>query len=74
MKLTKRISQSRRDFQGEFTCEFCNDVTQGSGYDDDYFYNEAIPKMTCKKCNKSTLSEGGSVTKITPIVPENLTL
>jgi transcription elongation factor Elf1 len=59
MKLTKIISQHRRDFKGEYKCEFCNHTEidkNMDSYDDNYFHQEVTPKMKCKSCGESTLS------------------
>lgn len=56
MKITKFISQNRRDFTAEFICEGCNEVAILSGYDDSYFHQSVIPDIKCKKCNESANS------------------
>lgn len=52
MKIQKIISQSRRDFRAEYVCEHCGHIEAGSGYDDDNFHRNVIPKMKCKACGK----------------------
>jgi transcription elongation factor Elf1 len=67
MKLTKIISQHRRDFKGEYKCEFCNHIEidkNMDSYDDNYFHQEVTPKMKCKSCGESTLSKGAEIQKV----------
>ena len=64
MILIEILNQHRRDFQGKYKCEFCNyeETDKGmSSYDDRYYHDNVIPNMKCKKCNKSTNSEGGTI-------------
>lgn len=75
MKLIKVLSQSRRDFKGRYQCEFCNHIETDKGmdsYDDDYYHQNVIPNTKCKKCNKSTLSEKGTVAEYKTKYPANL--
>lgn len=53
MKIYKITNQHRRDFEAILVCEHC-DNTQilESGYDDDYFHCNVIPKIPCEKCGK----------------------
>jgi len=53
MKIKEILSQSRRDFQAIYVCEHCGTEEKGSGYDDDYFHNQVIPKRVCKNCGKT---------------------
>lgn len=53
MKIKKIISQNRRDFSAIYECEHCSEEHVGGGYDDDYFHKNVIPKMICKKCDKT---------------------
>jgi len=50
MKITKIISQHRRDFRAIYKCEHCNFTYEGSGYDDNNFHRNVIPNMKCKEC------------------------
>lgn len=53
MKILKIISQHRRDFHADMECEHCGHIEKNvSGYDDDNFHRNVIPKMKCKKCEK----------------------
>lgn len=64
MKLINILSQYRRDFQGEYKCEFCGHIERDEGmssYDDRNFHDNVIPNMECPKCGKSTKSENGVV-------------
>lgn len=73
MKLIKILAQNRRDFQGQYKCEFCgNEKTDNSmdSYDDRYFHDNVIPNRKCSKCGKSTNSEGGTVEHTATKYPE----
>jgi len=52
MKIQKIESQSRRDFYAIYECEHCGHTKRGSGYDDDNFHRNVIPKMKCSECGK----------------------
>ncbi len=52
MKIEKITSQHRRDFYAIYVCEHCGVRHEGSGYDDDNFHRNVIPKMKCKNCGK----------------------
>jgi len=54
MKIKKITSQNRRDFYAIYECEHCGHTINGSGYDDDNFHRNVIPKMKCKKCEKTS--------------------
>lgn len=73
MRLTKILRQNRRDFQGEYQCEFCGNVYKNTGmdsYDDRYYYDNVIPHMTCSVCGKSTVSENGTIEHTPTKYPE----
>ena len=53
MKIKKILDQSRRDFTAIYECEHCGVSKRGSGYDDDNFHRNVIPKMVCKDCGKA---------------------
>ena len=53
MKIKEITSQSRRDFWAVYVCEHCGIEENGSGYDDDFFHKNVIPKMKCGKCGKT---------------------
>lgn len=54
MKIKEIVSQHRRDFYAIYECEHCGHVTgKESGYDDDYFHSQVIPKMKCASCEKT---------------------
>ena len=53
MKIQKIIEQRRRDFTAIFECEHCGETSERRGYDDSYFHNNVIPKMSCDNCNKT---------------------
>jgi len=52
MKIKTIQSQSRRDFYAIYECEHCGHTERGTGYDDDNFHRNVIPKMKCTKCGK----------------------
>ena len=54
MKIKEITSQSRRDFKAVYECEHCRYEYNGSGYDDDNFHQNVIPKMKCKECGKTS--------------------
>ena len=73
MKLIEILAQSRRDFQGQYKCEFCNHIetdSSMSSYDDRYYHDNVIPNMKCKKCGKSTISENGVIEQTATKYPE----
>ena len=54
MQILKITAQHRRDFQAILICEHCSHKQKlSSGYDDEYYHNEVIPNIRCKKCDKS---------------------
>lgn len=53
MKIKEITRQNRRDFSAIYICEYCKNETNSSGYDDENFHNNVIPKMICKKCGKT---------------------
>ena len=61
MKLVRKISQSRRDFKGEYKCEGCGYIGIDNGldsYDDSNFHENVTPNWKCPECGKSTLDLG----------------
>ena len=54
MKIKKIESQSRRDFYAIYECEHCGHMNRESGYDDDNFHRNVIPKMKCGECGKTS--------------------
>ena len=57
MKITKIISQHRRDLMLELTCEHCGHTITEPGYDDEHFHTNVVPGMPCEECGK-TAPEG----------------
>jgi len=57
MKIRTIESQNRRDFYAVYECEHCGATKRGSGYDDDYFHENVIPKMACESCGKTASSD-----------------
>ena len=53
MRIKEVTSQSRRDFRAIYECEHCGHERNGSGYDDDNYHQNVIPKMKCDECNKT---------------------
>ena len=75
MKVVKRYNQNRRDLTIDIECEFCgNGVTGKSAYDDRNFWANVVPVWECKKCGKSTKSEGGTVGDVSTMYPDGLQL
>ena len=71
MKIKEITNQYRRDFCAIMKCEFCgNEEMNERGYDDRFYHDNVIPKMQCRKCNKSTLSENGIVEHTNTKYPE----
>jgi transcription elongation factor Elf1 len=73
MKLIAVLSQHRRDFQGQYECEFCGHKETDKGfdsYDDRNYHDNVIPNMKCRACGKSTKSEGGIVEATPTKYPE----
>ena len=52
MKISKIISQHRRDFQAVYVCEHCGAEETRGGYDDKHFHANVIPDMECESCGK----------------------
>ena len=71
MRLKKKISQHRRDFQAIYECEHCGHEHKGYGYDDHNFHTNVIPDMTCPECGKTAAD---STPKTMPDVPAHLTI
>lgn len=57
MKIKYIESQYRRDFYAIYECEHCGHEEKGSGYDDDNFHRNVIPKMKCKKCGETAAED-----------------
>lgn len=53
MRIKEIVSQNRRDFRAIYECEHCGYTYEGSGYDDDNFHVNVIPKRKCPKCGKA---------------------
>ena len=53
MKIQEIKSQHRRDFNAIYECEHCGCETEGSGYDDENFHKNVIPKMECQECKQT---------------------
>src|SRR3990172_12667712 len=50
-------TDARRDFYAIYECEHCCHELTGTGYDDDNFHRNVIPKMKCKNCGKISPDE-----------------
>ena len=71
MKIKKILTQHRRDFTAIMECEFCKEEEKlDTGYDDRNYHDNVIPDKKCKKCLKSTNSEGGKIEHIETKYPE----
>lgn len=54
MKIKKINNQIRRDFWADMECEHCGYIESNvSGYDDDNFHRNVIPRMKCPECGKT---------------------
>ncbi len=71
MKLLRKIRQHRRDFTAIYQCEHCGHEEQGDGYDDAYFHQQVIPRMTCSGCGRDAADD---TPKSMPDVPAGLVL
>lgn len=52
MRIKEITSQHRRDFMAIYICEHCGHEEEGSGYDDDNFHRNVVPRRKCGKCGK----------------------
>ena len=52
MRIKEMLRQHRRDFTAVFECESCHAEITMSGYDDENYHTNVIPKMVCKKCGE----------------------
>tara|TARA_R110000772_G_scaffold249530_2_gene363957 strand:+ start:78275 stop:78493 length:219 start_codon:yes stop_codon:yes gene_type:complete len=53
MKIKEILSQNRRDFTATLICEHCeNEDHLSSGYDDNNYHTNVIPKFECSKCGE----------------------
>lgn len=58
MNIYKITSRSRRDFTAILVCEHCENTQElDSGYDDNYYHLNVIPKIKCEKCDKTASKE-----------------
>ena len=54
MRIKEITSQHRRDFSADMACEHCgHEEKLTSGYDDENYHQNVIPKMKCKACGKA---------------------
>ena len=53
MRIKNIIHQNRRDFEAEYECEHCGNISIEWGYDDQSFHKNVIPNALCKKCGKN---------------------
>lgn len=75
MKITKMVSQNRRDFTAEMTCESCGEKEiNKSGYDDNYYHTEVVPNMKCKKCGESAISSNSKIEPQSTKYPDGETI
>jgi hypothetical protein len=52
MKITKILTQHRRDFTAQTVCEHCGHEQKIEGYDDDNFHRNVVPNIKCNACAK----------------------
>lgn len=70
MKIKKILSQHRRDFWAIYVCEHCgHESNKESGYDDEHFHQNVIPKMKCTSCGKTS---GGNYRPLQTKYPEGV--
>lgn len=51
MKIKTITYQHRRDFHADMECEHCGAESKlTTGYDDDFYHGNVIPKMKCDEC------------------------
>ena len=50
MRILKIVSRYRNEFYALFECEQCGQQDRRSGYDDENFHQNVIPKIECSKC------------------------
>jgi hypothetical protein len=72
MKIKEILWQSRRDFTAVFECEGCGETERKSGYDDDDFHRNVIPKMTCSTCGKTSAECGAGYRPLMTKYPEGM--
>ena len=53
MRIKEITSQHRRDFRAIMECEHCGHTQNSSGYDDENYHKNVIPKIHCGECGKS---------------------
>ena len=59
MKIKEILEQNRRDFKAtlicvNLICEHCNSEQKFSGWDDDNFHQNVIPRVLCISCEKDS--------------------
>lgn len=69
MRIQKKTSQHRRDFNAIYECEHCGHTTEGYGYDDANFHDNVIPRMKCSQCGETSAAPTS-----TPDVPAGVVL
>lgn len=52
MRIETIKDQIRNDIFGTLKCEHCGASQKFTGYDDDYYHQNVIPKIACKACGK----------------------
>jgi hypothetical protein len=53
MKIVRITSQHYNDFSADIVCEHCNaEAKLKGGYDDHYYHNSVLPRITCKNCGR----------------------
>lgn len=54
VKIKEIISEHRNDFVAMMTCEHCSaEKKLTTGYHDNYYHTQVIPKMVCDACGKN---------------------
>lgn len=74
MKIKQITRQNRRDFTAIYECEGCGHKKEGSGYDDNYFHENVVPKKICDECGKSRIDLGVTSEATTTKYPSWMTV
>jgi rubrerythrin len=71
MRIKKKVSQHRRDFNAIYVCEHCEHEHEDYGYDDHNFHVNVIPNMKCPECGETAPQDAP---KTMPDVPAHVVI